>query len=69
MAREAAMHQRKFVDYREAERHSLGDLMRKYANKVLKDKRSDPPPTWCVSTKSAAIPLRRFPCTCCSPAM
>ena len=43
VAREAEMHQRKFVDYREAERHSLGDLMRKYANKVLKDKRSDHP--------------------------
>ena len=43
VAREADMHQRKFVDYREAERHSLGDLMRKYANKVLKGKKADHP--------------------------
>lgn len=36
--REAEMVQRKFVDYREAERQTLGDLLRKYQDKFLKDK-------------------------------
>ena len=50
VAREADMHQRKFVDYREAERHSLGDLMRKYANKVLKGKKAAHPDLGPVNT-------------------
>ncbi len=41
--READMIRRQFVDYREAERNTLGDLLRKYAAKVLKDKKADHP--------------------------
>ena len=43
VSREAEMHQRKFVEYREAERNTLADLMRKYASKVLKGKKADHP--------------------------
>lgn len=43
VAREAEMMQRRFVDYRAAERNTLGDLLRRYAEKVLATKpKSDP---------------------------